>query len=194
MGARTYIIKEVEQNKFIAVYNHWGASKISRWASEGLGKKIYNKINEMWEESIKEEKDLVKKLNGIQELYEFIDFTDIPIEVYPILWRNKELTVFLTLIRNFVNGAIRFESRNNNNPWALHGAFMEREKAEAIIDFLEVMNYEKETAEEMIRKGWLRMKHKGVVTHDLVIAKNLKEAIEKHRTLPLRNFLGIIYY
>ena len=200
MGARIYIIKEVEANKFAAVYNHWGADRIHEWAMQGMDKAtLYERLEELYRVSINEEeanrdKPLIYDLNDIKELYKFIDFKSIGIEIYPILWLGGEMTIFLTLIRNYVNGAIRYESKKEKNPWALSWAFQEKDNAEAIIDFLDVTGYKNTVAEKLIRSAWVKMRKNHMTNFELIIADNLYNAVKKGYTLPLRSIDGLIYY
>jgi hypothetical protein len=195
MGARTYIIKE-EKGKFIAVYSHWGADKIRDFV--GTKEELKKFLLDLWEEAYKEEKErgdepLIYELKTIEDLYKFIDFERIDIEVYPVFFENGNIEIFITLIRLFVNGAIRIN--NFDYPYKLRWAFSEAENIMRIIDFCEALRKTREQTEKDLKLAWRVFKNKHIVEdYDLIISKNLYEAIKNYEILPLRTIGGIVYY
>jgi hypothetical protein len=197
MGCRAYLIK-YDKGKFTAVYYHWFVCELERIARNGVTREeLLKLLHNKWMEAYKNESEkgdgLIYTLDSISSLMEFIEFEDIGIEAWVLLWDNR-FEIFLPLIRNFINGAIRVGSKEIDQPYVLSWAFGMREKAEAIVDFLEVLEFPREQAAQMLDTAWLRMKNHMGAMFELVISKNLAEAVSKHKTLPLHNINGILYY
>lgn len=194
MGERAYYLVEEPDGRFKAIYDHWGAARLREIADGG-----FIEEKSLWMELLEYAKEAEKRYGvdaklTIKELYDFIDFTRIDIEAYIILWRNGKTTIFLTIISNYIYGAIRWESSSYESKY-LRGAFRERDKVETIISFLRIINEnDKVKSIEQIRKAWGEMKNMGYVENHLILADSMKDAVEKQITLPLRNIGGVIYY
>jgi hypothetical protein len=148
MGERAYIIKENEDGSFTAVYGHWRTADIRKLAEKGIDKQeLRKKLEEWFEEDLENEK---KKEYGLvfnlsySELKEFVNFKHISIETWVILKLNGDIDIYITLVRNFVNGAVRVT--NFDNPYKLAWAYKYANGLEMIIDFMVVMGYDKKQA------------------------------------------------
>jgi len=194
MGARAYIIVETQPNVFIAVYGHWTANRIYEISEKGIVQsEIYDKIYELWKSDYDEKKNnsdpLIYKLNN-RDLYKFIDFTSIGIEIYAVLLQNKRVEIFLTLINNYLNGAIRINKLYT--PFTLRYVFKEVNDIDAIIHFAEFLKMDKKLLKKKLLEYW--RKNKFFFDGELIIAKNLYEAITSHQTPPLRSTRIILCY
>jgi hypothetical protein len=193
MGARAYIIKEVERNKFIAVYNHWGAEYIREFV--GKKEELYAFLTRMWQESYDEERKtgnpLIHEIKGVEELERFLYFRDIGIEVWAIIFLSGKIEVFITLIRNFVNGAIRVN--RFETPYKLRWAFGAASCIETVLDFLQALDWTKERAENDIKRGFhiIKNKYHSFEGFDLIVGEDFRTAVENNETLPLE--MTILY-
>jgi len=191
MGSRMYVIKQTDDG-FIASYTHWGAERVYDAARRGASaEELFLLLRELHHYGLSKHPDMVVKLKSIEELYKFVDFTRIDIEIYAILWKDRTFNLFLTfIVHNYVQGALRVdrgELEEYKNPWALNWALTERSKVHAIISFLDVWGFKREEASKILRENWCKMKNRHEILYDIVVANNLHEGIQKGLTLPLRN-------
>ncbi|HDI02635.1 MAG: hypothetical protein DRP16_02730 [Candidatus Aenigmatarchaeota archaeon] len=202
MGARGYIIKENEDGSFTAVYGHWLADRLYELARDGKATKeeLAKNLNEWFKEYMEQEKRngdgaLICKLENMEEVKEFINFRDICIEAYAILFRNGKIIVFLTAIANpyyGVFGGVRIEDFSHG--YRLYHAFQEVKKLQRIIDIYEALEKSEEEARQEISRAYRRLKLQNRLDCDVIIADNLKKAIENYETAPLRDIAGVLYF
>jgi len=189
MGARSYIIKETENGKFKAVYGHWTANRIRELAEDGVTKEELRKgLLRLWEKDYKRERKrdgLIKDLER-EELAEFINFEAIDIEVYAVIYQNKNMEIFVTLVSNFIHGAVRVKELRRS-PYALNSAFYQSGQTREVIDVFSSLGVSKEEAVEKIREAYGNLRERNMKSRNnkVILAKNLKEAIEKGRANPL---------
>lgn len=146
-----YIIKEQEDGTFEAVYSHWGADLVRELAfrEEGITKgELYKKLIELMEKEKKQEEALITKISR-DKINDFVDFEDIGIEVWAILYLNGDLRIYITIISNDLNGAVEVEFKSN---YSLRWAFEEADKWQFLGDFLKYRYKEKEKIEKEAKK------------------------------------------
>ena len=189
MGARSYIIKETENGKFKAVYGHWTANRIRELAEDGVTKEELRKgLLRLWKKDYKRERKrdgLIKNLER-GELAEFINFEAIDIEVYAVIYQNKNMEIFVTLVSNFIHGAVRVKELKRS-PYALNSAFYQSGQTREVIDVFSSLGVSKEEAVEKIREAYGNLREWNMKSRNnkVILAKNLKEAVEKGRAEPL---------
>jgi len=189
MGARSYIIKETENGKFKAVYGHWTANRIRELAEDGVTKEELRKgLLRLWEKDYKRERKrdgLIKDLER-GELAEFINFEAIDIEVYAVIYQNGNIEIFVTLVSNFIHGAVRVKELRRS-PYALNSAFYQSGQTREVIDVFSSLGVSKEESVEKIREAYGNLRERNMKSRNnkVILAKNLKEAIEKGRANPL---------
>jgi len=197
MGARSYIIKETENGKFKAVYGHWTANRIRELAEDGVTKEELRKgLLRLWEKDYKRERKREKESNlkedGLikdlerEELAEFINFEAIDIEVYAVIYQNGNMEIFVTLVSNFIHGAVRVKELKRS-PYALNSAFYQSGQTREVIEVFNSLGVSKEEAVEKIREAYSNLREWNMRSRNnkVILAKNLKEAVEKGRAEPL---------